>query len=194
MAYQHRPTPSPEDTAAQHPPQEPDEEAPAALRSQAWLADRGKNGFIARSHLRSSGLSDDAFDGRPVVGIANSWSDLNPCNGHLRQLADSVRRGVLDAGGLPMEFPTMSLGEPLMRPTSMLYRNLMSIDVEETLRANPVDAVVLLGGCDKTTPAQLMGAASVDLPTAVVTGGPMVSGSFRGCPIGSGTRSEERRV
>ncbi|AYY13160.1 dihydroxy-acid dehydratase [Actinobacteria bacterium YIM 96077] len=161
--------------------------APAQLRSRVWFADPGKTGFIARSHLRAAGLTDEAFDGRPVVGIANSWSELNPCNGHLRDVAAAVRRGVLAAGGLPLEFPTMSLGEPLMRPTTMLYRNLMSIDVEETLRANPVDAVVLLGGCDKTTPAQLMGAASVDLPTLMVTGGPMVSGSFRGEPIGSGT-------
>ncbi|WP_129667925.1 dihydroxy-acid dehydratase [Phytoactinopolyspora endophytica] len=173
---------------AQSPPQHHSHPHPVApLRSQAWFADRGKNGFIARSHLRATGLSSEAFDGRPVVGIANSWSDLTPCNAHLRDIAEAVRRGVLAAGGLPMEFPTMSLGEPLMRPSTMLYRNLMSMDVEETLRANPIDAVVLLGGCDKTTPAQLMGAASVDLPTVVVTGGPMVSGSFRGCPIGSGT-------
>lgn len=157
------------------------------LRSTSWFGDHGKNGFIARSHLRAGGLGDEAFDGRPVVGIANSWSDLTPCNAHLRGIAQDVRDGILAAGGLPMEFPTMSLGEPLMRPTTMLYRNLMSIDVEETLRANPIDAVVLLGGCDKTTPALLMGAASVDLPTVMVTGGPMVSGSFRGCPIGSGT-------
>lgn len=187
MAYQNRPASSYQASATHGAPQRPLESAAVPLRSQAWLADSGKNGFIARSHLRATGLTDDAFDGRPVIGIANSWSDLNPCNGHLRQLADSVRHGVLEGGGLPMEFPTMSLGEPLMRPTSMLYRNLMSIDIEETLRANPIDAVVLLGGCDKTTPAQLMGAASVDLPTVVVTGGPMVSGSFRGCPIGSGT-------
>lgn len=157
------------------------------LRSRTWFADRGKNGFVARSHLRAAGLTDEAFDGRPVIGIANSWSELTPCNQHLRQLANAVRDGVLAAGGLPLEFPTMSLGEPLMRPTTMLYRNLMSMELEETLRANPLDAVVLLGGCDKTTPAQLMGAASVNLPTIVVTGGPMVSGSFRGRPIGSGT-------
>ncbi|MQA01982.1 MAG: dihydroxy-acid dehydratase [Streptosporangiales bacterium] len=159
----------------------------SSLRSQVWFGDRGKNGFVARSHLRAAGLTDEAFDGRPVVGIANSWSDLTPCNRHLGTIADAVRRGVSAAGGVPLEFPTMSLGEPLMRPTTMLYRNLMSMEVEETLRANPVDAVVLLGGCDKTVPAQLMGAASVDLPAIVVTGGPMISGSFRGQPIGSGT-------
>ncbi|PSL00386.1 dihydroxy-acid dehydratase [Haloactinopolyspora alba] len=159
----------------------------AALRSSAWFADRGKNGFIARSHLRAAGLTDEAFDGRPAVAIVNSWSDLTPCHSHMRGLAEAVRRGVLAAGGVPFEVPTMSLGEPFMRPTTMLYRNLMSMDVEETLRANPVDAAVLLGGCDKTTPAQLMGACSVDVPTLVVTGGPMVSGSFRGRTIGSGT-------
>jgi dihydroxy-acid dehydratase len=156
-------------------------------RSQAWFADGGKNGFIARSHLKAMGLPDDSFDGRPVVGIANSWSELNPCNVHLRLLAETVKRGVIAAGGLPLEFPTISLGEPLMRPTTMLFRNQMAMDVEETLRANPIDAVVLLGGCDKTTPAQLMGAASVDLPAVVVSAGPMLSGKFRGDDIGSGT-------
>lgn len=162
-------------------------EAAPSLRSAAWLQDPGKAGFIARSHLRAMGVPDEAFDGRPVVGIANSFSELNPCNSHLRELAEHVKRGVIAAGGLPLEFPTISLGEPLMRPSTMLFRNLMAIDIEETLRANPVDAVVLLGGCDKTTPAQLMGAASVDLPTLVVSAGPMLPSSYKGVPIGSGT-------
>jgi len=156
-------------------------------RSAAWLGDEGKVGFIARSHLRAMGLSDAHFDGRPVVGIANSFSELNPCNAHLRGVAESVRRGVLEAGGVALEFPTISLGEPLMRPSSMLFRNLMAMDVEETLRANPLDAVVLLASCDKTTPAQVMGATSVDLPAVLMTGGPMLSGRFRGEEIGSGT-------
>ena len=158
-----------------------------ALRSTGWFGLDGKNGFIHRSWLKNQGTPHDMFDGRPVIGIANSWSDLTPCNGHLRRLADHVKRGVYQAGGYPVEFPTMSLGETLMRPSTMLFRNLMSMDVEETLRANPLDGVVLLAGCDKTTPAQLMGAASVDLPTIMVTGGPMLSGRWRGSTIGSGT-------
>jgi dihydroxy-acid dehydratase len=157
------------------------------LRSQAWFGDPGKTGFMHRSWLRSEGLPDDSFDGRPVIGIANSWSELTPCNAHLREVADYVKRGVWQAGGLPFEFPTTSAGEPLVRPTAMLLRNLISIDLEETLRANPLDAVVLLAGCDKTTPAYLMGAASVDLPTLMITGGPMLNGKFRGTEIGSGT-------
>ena len=157
------------------------------LRSTGWFGEDGKLGFLHRSWLKNQGTPHDMFDGRPVVGIANSWSDLTPCNAHLRRLADYVKRGVYQAGGYPLEFPTMSLGETLMRPSTMLFRNLMSMDVEETLRANPLDGVVLLAGCDKTTPAQLMGAASVDLPTLMVTGGPMLSGRWRGQPIGSGT-------
>jgi dihydroxy-acid dehydratase len=137
--------------------------------------------------MRNQGFGDEVFDGRPVIGIANSWSELTPCNAHLRDVAEAVKRGVWQAGGFPLEFPTMSLGEPLMRPTTMLFRNLMAMEVEETIRANPLDGVVLLSGCDKTTPAQLMGAASVDLPTIMVTGGPMLSGKFRGRDIGSGT-------
>jgi len=160
---------------------------PPPPRSAAWFGDEGKLGFIARTHLRAMGLTDAHFDGRPVVGIANSFSELNPCNAHFRGLAQAVRRGVLEAGGVALEFPTVSLGEPLMRPSSMLFRNLMAMDVEETLRANPLDGVVLLAGCDKTTPAQLMGAASVDLPAVLMTGGPMLSGRFRGEEIGSGT-------
>jgi dihydroxy-acid dehydratase len=159
----------------------------AARRSAAWLAEPGKLGFIARSHLRAMGLEDADFAGRPVVGIANSFSELNPCNAHLRDLAAHVARGVLQAGGLPLEFPTISPGEPLTRPSSMLLRNLMAMDVEETIRANPLDAVVLLASCDKTGPAQLMGAASADVPAILLTGGPMLPGRFRGKEIGSGT-------
>lgn len=157
------------------------------LRSAAWFSERGKLGFIHRSWMKSEGLPDDVFSERPVIGIANSWSQLTPCNVHLRRVAESVARGVWEAGGFPLEFPTISLGETLMRPTTMLFRNLMSMDVEETLRANPIDGVVLLAGCDKTVPGQLMGAASVDLPTLMITGGPKLSGKFRGEDIGSGT-------
>jgi dihydroxy-acid dehydratase len=160
---------------------------PHAYRSASWFGAGGKMGFVHRSKLYNSGQTSAMFDGRPVIGIANSWSDLTPCNGHLRELAEAVKRGVLLAGGYPLEFPTISLGETLMRPTAMLYRNLMAIDVEETLRAHPLDGVVLLGGCDKTVPAQLMGAISVDLPALVLTGGPMLNGKFRGCDAGSGT-------
>jgi dihydroxy-acid dehydratase len=137
--------------------------------------------------MRAQGFSEEVFDGRPVIGICNTWSELTPCNSHLRDVAESVKRGVWQAGGFPLEFPVMSLGETMLRPTAMLFRNLMSMDVEESLRGNPVDGVVLLTGCDKTTPAAIMGAASVDLPTVVVTGGPMLNGKFRGCDIGSGT-------
>ena len=162
--------------------------APAGqLRSAAWFGAQGRAGMIYRSWLQSEGFPRDVFDGRPVIGIANSWSELTPCNAHLRSVADAVKRGVWQAGGFPLEFPTMSLGEPLMRPTAMLFRNLMAMEVEELLRANPLDAVVLLSGCDKTTPAMLMAAASVDLPAIMVTGGPMLNGKFRGSDVGSGT-------
>ena len=157
------------------------------LRSRRWFGDEDKPGFVGRSWLKNQGLPDHVFDGRPVIGICNTWSELTPCNGHFRVLAEFVRRGVYEAGGLPLEFPAMSLGESLMRPTTMLYRNLASMEIEETIRANPLDGVVLLTGCDKTTPACLMGAASVDLPTIVVNGGPMLNGKFRGRDIGSGT-------
>lgn len=168
------------------------------MRSASWFGLDGKLGFVHRSKLYNRGGSPDMFDGRPVIGIANSASDLAPCNAHLRQVAEAVKRGVLMAGGVPMEFPTTSIGETLMRPSAMLFRNLMAMDVEESLRANPLDGVVLLGGCDKTVPAQVMGALSVDLPTVMVTGGPALNGRFRGEAIGSGTHvwkfSEEVRA
>lgn len=157
------------------------------LRSRSWFGDGGKNGFIARHHLRAMGRGGHNFDGRPVIGICNSFSELTPCNGHLRPIAEAVKRGVLQAGGFPLEFPAMSLGEPFLRPTSMLYRNLAAMEIEEQIRANPLDAVVLLTGCDKTTPAALMGAASAGVPAIVFTGGPMLNGRFRGRAVGSGT-------
>ncbi|MFJ3709044.1 dihydroxy-acid dehydratase [Streptomyces sp. NBC_01387] len=157
------------------------------LRSRAWFGDGGKNGFIARHHLRAMGRGGHNFDGRPVVGICNTFSELTPCNGHLQIIADAVKRGVLQAGGFPLEFPAMSLGEPFLRPTSMLYRNLAAMEIEEQIRANPLDAVVLLTGCDKTTPAALMGAASAGVPAMVFTGGPMLNGRFQGRDVGSGT-------
>jgi L-arabonate dehydrase len=156
-------------------------------RSQSWFGRLDRDGFIYRSWTKNRGIPHDQFDGRPVIGICNTWSELTPCNTHFRVLADQVRQGVLEAGGFPLEFPVMSLGETLMRPTTMLFRNLVSMDVEESIRANPLDGVVLLMGCDKTTPALLMGAASVDLPTIGVSGGPMLSGKFRGGELGSGT-------
>src|SRR3984893_4710711 len=157
------------------------------LRSSAWFGPKDKGGFIHRSWMKNQGLPDHLFDGRPVIGICNTWSELTPCNAHFRKLADHVKRGVYEAGGFPLEFPVMSLGETLMRPTAMLFRNLVSMDVEESIRANPIDGVVLLAGCDKTTPALLMGAASCDLPAIMVSGGPMLNGKFRGEDIGSGT-------
>ncbi|MFC0410808.1 IlvD/Edd family dehydratase [Roseomonas elaeocarpi] len=162
---------------------------PGELRSRAWFARQDKMGFYYRSWLRNRGLPNDQFDGRPVIGICNTWSELTPCNGHFRTIAEHVRYGILEAGGYPLEFPVLSLGETQMRPTAMLYRNLASMDVEEALRANPLDGVVLLMGCDKTTPSLLMGAASVDLPTIGVSGGPMLNGHYRGQQIGSGTNT-----
>jgi L-arabonate dehydrase len=156
-------------------------------RSQHWFGGTSKDNFIHRSWMKSEGLPDDSFDGRPVIGICNTWSELTPCNQHFREIAQRVKHGVLQAGGLAVEFPVSSLGETLMRPTAMLFRNLASMDVEEAIRAHPLDGVVLLAGCDKTTPATLMGAASVDLPTIVVSGGAMLNGNYRGQPIGSGT-------
>jgi L-arabonate dehydrase len=155
------------------------------LRSAEWF-DRGDlDGFLHRSWLKAEGYTDEAFRGRPVIGICNSWSELVNCNVHLRGLAESVKRGVLQAGGFPLEFPVMSLGEALMKPTTMLYRNLMAMDVEESIRANPLDGVVLLTGCDKTNPAAIMGAASANVPAIVVTGGPMLNGRWRGLELGS---------
>jgi len=157
------------------------------LRSAEWFGREDIYGFIYRSWTKNRGVPQDQFDGRPVIGICNTWSELTPCNTHFRVLAEHVRNGVLEAGGFPLEFPVTSLGETLMRPTAMLYRNLASMDVEESIRANPLDGVVLLMGCDKTTPSLIMGAASVDLPTIGVSGGPMLSGKYRGQDIGSGT-------
>ena len=155
------------------------------LRSGAWFGRIDKDGFIHRSWMR--GYPEDVFDGRPVIGICNTWSELTPCNAHFRDLADRVKRGVWEAGGFPLEFPVTSLGETNARPTAMLFRNLVSMDVEESIRANPIDGVVLLCGCDKTVPALIMGAASCDLPTLVLSGGPMLNGKFHGRDIGSGT-------
>ncbi|MCE4557382.1 IlvD/Edd family dehydratase [Pelomonas cellulosilytica] len=157
------------------------------LRSQEWFGGHDKMGFVHRSWLRNQGYPNDWFTGKPVIGICNTWSELTPCNGHLRDLAENVKRGVLEAGGVPFEFPVMSLGETIMKPTTMLFRNLASMDVEESIRANPLDGVVLMTGCDKTTPSLMMGACSVGLPTLVVSGGPMLNGKFRGGEIGSGT-------
>jgi len=157
------------------------------LRSQQWFGRQDKMGFYYRSFLKNSGQPQDRFDGRPVIGICNTWSELTPCNVHFRDLAEHVRYGVLDAGGYPLEFPVSSLGEAMMRPTAMLFRNLASMDVEEAIRAHPLDGVVLLMGCDKTTPALIMGAASADLPAIGVSGGPQLRGVYRGQIIGSGT-------
>ncbi len=157
------------------------------LRSADWFGRTDKDGFIHRSWMKNQGLPADVFDGRPVIGICNTWSELTPCNAHLRGLAERVKRGIWEAGGLPLEFPVMSLGESNLRPTAMLFRNLASMDVEESIRGNPVDGVVLMCGCDKTTPALVMGAASCDIPAIVVSGGPMLNGKFHGEDIGSGT-------
>ncbi|HEX8569801.1 MAG TPA: IlvD/Edd family dehydratase [Caulobacteraceae bacterium] len=157
------------------------------LRSTKSYGKLDKDGFIHRSWMKGTGVPDDVFDGRPVIGICNTWSELVTCQYHLRELAEHVKRGVWEAGGFPIEFPAMSLPETQMRPTAMLFRNLLAMEVEESIRANPIDGVVLLGGCDKTTPGQMMGAASVDLPTMVVSSGPMLNGKFRGKDIGSGT-------
>ncbi len=161
--------------------------APKKLRSTEWFGRQDKDGFTYRSWMKNQGFPHHLFDGRPVIGICNTWSELTPCNAHLRGIAEKVKRGVYEMGGFPVEFPVTSLGETLMRPTAMLFRNLASMDVEESIRANPLDAVVLLVGCDKTTPALMMGAASCDIPTLVVSGGPMLNGRFRGELIGSGT-------
>ncbi|MEX0351569.1 MAG: IlvD/Edd family dehydratase [Paracoccaceae bacterium] len=156
-------------------------------RNRSWYGMMDKEGFIRRSWMKNQGFPDHVFDGRPVIGICNTWSELTPCNSGLRELAEGVKRGVWEAGGFPVEFPVMSLGETQMKPTAMLFRNLLSMDVEESIRAYGMDGVVLLGGCDKTTPGQLMGAASVDLPTIVVSSGPMLNGKWKGRDLGSGT-------
>src|SRR5580700_10119 len=167
-----------------------------SLRSQNWFSGISRDVVIHRSWMR--GFTEDAFDGRPIIGICNTFSELTPCNAHFRELAQKVKDGVWQAGGFPLEFPIMSLGETLLKPTAMLFRNLASMDAEESIRGNPLDGVVLLTGCDKTTPSTLMGAASVDLPTLVVPGGPMLNGKFRGGDIGSGTHvwkfAEDRKT
>ncbi len=157
------------------------------LRSQAWFGGEGRDAMMHRSWMKNQGLPHDQFDGRPVIGICNTWSELTPCNAHFRKIAEHVKRGVYEAGGLPLEFPVMSLGESNLRPTAMLFRNLASMDVEESIRGNPIDGAVLLVGCDKTTPSLLMGAASCDVPALAVSGGPMLNGRYRGREIGSGT-------
>jgi L-arabonate dehydrase len=157
------------------------------LRSQDWFGKTGKDGFIYRSWIKNQGYPAHQFKGKPVIGICNTWSETTPCNGHFREIAQFVKNGIYEAGGFPLEFPVMSLGETIIRPTAMLYRNLASMTVEESIRGNPFDAVVLLTGCDKTTPSLVMGAASVGLPTIVVPGGPMLNGRFQGKAIGSGT-------
>nr|WP_245652932.1 IlvD/Edd family dehydratase [Herbidospora sakaeratensis] len=156
-------------------------------RSQHWFGAEGRSGMLYRSWMRNQGFGPEVFDGRPVIGIASTWSELAPCNAHLDRVADAVKRGVWMAGGFPLVFPVMSTGETLLRPTAMLYRNMLAMQAEELIRANPLDGVVLLSGCDKTTPGLLMGAASVDLPAVMVTGGPMLNGKFRGQDVGSGT-------
>ena len=158
---------------------------PQKLRSHNWFGKQGKDGFIYRAWMKNQGLPVHEFDGRPVIGICNTWSELTPCNAHFRELAESVKRGILQAGGFPVEFPVMSTGETIMKPTAMLFRNLVSMDVEESIRANPIDGVVLLCGCDKTTPSLVMGACSVNIPTIVVSGGPMLTGKFKGKNIGT---------
>ena len=160
---------------------------PRKLRSSEWFGGTGKNAIMHRSWMKNQGIPADNFDGRPIIGICNTWSELTPCNAHLRDLAERVKRGVYEVGGFPVEFPVFSTGESSLRPTAMMFRNLAAMDVEEAIRGNPVDGVVLLGGCDKTTPSLLMGAASVDIPVILVSGGPMLNGKWRGKDVGSGT-------
>ena len=156
------------------------------LRSQEWYGRTGKDGFIYRSWMKNQGFPHHLFEGdKPVIGICNTWSELTPCNAHFRDLAEALKRGIWEAGGFPLEFPVMSLGECSIKPTAMLFRNLASMDVEESIRANPMDGVILMCGCDKTTPSLVMGAASVDIPTLVVSGGPMLVGRFKGKKIGT---------
>src|SRR5215471_13489606 len=157
------------------------------LRSAAWFGKPDRDGFLHRSWMKNQGFPQHLFDGRPVIGICNTFSELTPCNAHFRKIAEHVKRGVYEAGGFPVEFPVMSLGESNLRPTAMLFRNLASMDVEVSIRGNPIDGVVLLTGCDKTTPALVMGAASCDVPAIVVSGGPMLNGKFHDRELGSGT-------
>jgi L-arabonate dehydrase len=157
------------------------------LRSAQWFGEADKNGFMYRSWMKNQGIPDHEFQNKPIIGICNTWSELTPCNAHFRKIAEHVKRGISEAGGFPVEFPVFSNGESNLRPTAMLTRNLASMDVEEAIRGNPIDAVVLLVGCDKTTPALMMGAASCDLPAIVVSGGPMLNGKLQGRDIGSGT-------
>src|ERR687889_937438 len=165
----------------------PPRKKPEELRSQQWFGRQDRDGFAYRSWVKGKGVPHDQFDGRPVIGICNTYSELTPCNSHFRTLAEQVKIGVWEAGGFPLEFPVMSTGETSIRPSAMLFRNLVAMDVEESIRGNPIDGVVLLFGCDKTTPSLLMGASSVDLPTIGVSGGPMLSGKWRGQELGSGT-------
>ncbi|MEP7320341.1 MAG: IlvD/Edd family dehydratase [Saprospiraceae bacterium] len=155
------------------------------LRSRGWFGKTGKDGFIYRAWMKNQGIPPEQLSGKPVIGICNTWSELTPCNAHFRELAESIKNGIIQAGGYPVEFPVMSLGETLIKPTAMLYRNLASMDVEESIRANPIDGVVLMCGCDKTTPSLVMGACSVDIPTIVLSGGPMLTGKFKGKNIGT---------
>ncbi|WP_337843383.1 IlvD/Edd family dehydratase [Rheinheimera sp.] len=164
-----------------------DDKKKVQLRSASWFGTNDKNGFMYRSWMKNQGIPDHHFQGKPVIGICNTWSELTPCNAHFRQIAERVKNGIREAGGIPVEFPVFSNGESNLRPTAMLTRNLAAMDTEEAIRGNPIDGVVLLVGCDKTTPALLMGAASCDLPTIVVTGGPMLNGKHHGQDVGSGT-------
>src|ERR1700674_1299933 len=164
-----------------------DKKTPRTFRSHAWFGTTDRSTFIHRSWMKNQGLPHHLFDGRPVIGICNTWSELTPCNAHFRMIAERVKKGVYEKGGFPVEFPVMSLGETNLRPTAMLFRNLVSMDVEESIRGNPLDGVVLLCGCDKTTPSLMMGAASCDLPALVVSGGALLNGHRRGQPIGPRT-------
>src|ERR1700741_3545467 len=164
-----------------------DKKVSPPLRSHAWFGTIDRSTFIHRSWMKNQGLPNHLLDGRPVIGICNTWSELTPCNAHFRELAEHVKKGVYEAAGFPLEFPVMSLGETNLRPTAMMFRNLASMDVEESIRGNPIDGVVLRCGCDKTTPSLMMGAASCNVPALVVSGGPMLNGKYRGQDIGSGT-------
>ena len=160
---------------------------PRKLRSQEWYGGTTKDSIYHRGWLKNQGYPDDLFDGRPIIGVLNTWSDLTPCNGHLRELAEKVKAGIWEAGGFPVEVPVFSASENTFRPTAMMFRNLAALSIEEQMRGQPIDGAVLLVGCDKTTPSLLMAAASVDMPAIVVTGGPMLNGWFHGEAVGAGT-------